>query len=236
MRVALVAGVNPCPQGWVAVYMPAIGGLPSTIFQESFQILCDMPFRVIVVNIPIGLPDAVVSGGRLADRDARILLERCNGMLYSAPPRRALQAASYSEAYRLALENSVDGTSIARGLYQHIVRIREVDDCMTPALQQRIFESHGELSFCIMAGCPLQHPPSEPWAAAERSKLLQRQHFPRLFVECAHFDLSHVPEHDFLAACAACWTARRVLQKKSRVLPEGKPILDARGLRMEKHA
>ncbi len=238
MGPALIAGVNPCLKGWIAVYMPAIGGLPSTVFHRCFQDICKMPFRVIAVNITIGLPEISVSGGRLADQNARALLKRSKNRLYSAPCRAAVSANSYEEAYQRGVKSSPNGNGvgISKGLYPHLKHIQEVDECITPKTQQRIYESHAELSFRFISDGPLQHAPGKSWGSSERSNLLQKEKFPRSFVECAHFDLSAVAEKDFLDACAACWTARRIFQGKVYVLPEGPPILDARGLRMEKNA
>lgn len=238
MGPVLIAGVHPCRKGWIAVFMPAIGGIPSVVFQQCFQDVCRMPFQIIAVNVPIGLPEISVSGGRMADRDARALLKHTKSTLHSAPCRIAMSAANYREAYQQAVISVPEGNGvgIAKGLYRYLGHIREVDESVTPDTQQRIYESHPELSFYFMAGAHLQYLPSDAWGAAERSVLLQQEDFPRQFVECAHFAPGDVSEYEFMAACAACWTACRIFSGTRFVLPKGPPILDARGLRMEKNA
>ncbi len=79
----------------------------------------------------------------------------------------------------------------------------------------------------------LEYPRHCPEGAAERCALLRSQNFSNTFLEQMHFPKGFVREADFLAACAACWTARRIFRREEYMLPELPPE-NEQGLRMEK--
>src|SRR4051794_18080564 len=75
----LLAGVVPCPPGWLIASGKLVGVQvhpedPRVL--ESFrEVLDNVPhYKVIAVTVPIGLPSKPTRGGRRADREARQLL------------------------------------------------------------------------------------------------------------------------------------------------------------------
>jgi predicted RNase H-like nuclease len=89
----------------------------------------------VTVDIPIGLPEHSEPGGRECDRLARGMLKpHLHGSVFSTPPRAVLGARSYDGARRIARSHSTSGSSLSRQAYGILPKIREVDECMTPAL------------------------------------------------------------------------------------------------------
>jgi len=141
--MACVAGVDGCPAGWIVVLVSSEEGTePRLVLCKSFdEILCLQPRpRVIVIDIPIGLLDERVPGGRDCDREARMLLGRPrSSSVFLAPPRAALSARSYDDARPHGL------TLQAFGI---LPKVREVD----AGRPSRSFEGGGETKAAPRSG------------------------------------------------------------------------------------
>ena len=99
---------------------------------------------------------------------------------------------------------------------------------MRPERQATVFEVHPELSFYEMAdGVPAMHRKKDKAGFDERSRCLGAAGFPDP-VSLALWRPSGVA----LDACAACWTARRIVNGIAVCIP-AEPPTDDRGLRME---
>jgi predicted RNase H-like nuclease len=188
----------------------------------------DVPL-VLGVDIPIGLLDRAVPGGRECDRAARALLgEPRARSVFSPPVRRVLKARSYEDALR---RNGRIG--ISRQCYGILAKIREIDDLMTPSLQKRVREVHPELAFYELSG-------GRALVASKKSEVGRRKRI-RLLERAWGIPLSSIVEanlssrvarDDIVDAIAVCWTAERIATGKGVPLPETPPR-DSRGLRME---
>src|SRR4051812_38086651 len=103
----LLAGVEPCPGGWLVVSakLQGISMFPQEpeVFPQFIDVLDYKPaFSVIAIHCPIGLLDAAVKGGRQCERAARKVLGwPRSGAIQAAPLRRALGARSFDEAAEL---------------------------------------------------------------------------------------------------------------------------------------
>jgi predicted RNase H-like nuclease len=126
------------------------------------------------------------------------------------------------------------GKSVSAQAFGIYSRIKQVNDVMTPQLQDRLFEVHPEVSFWAMAGFqPMVHPKKSSSGFEERRALLtnklgvgiRMRAQARAWVRPAGAD-------DVLDAIAVAWTARRVAEGTAGRLPPD-PGLDANGLRME---
>lgn len=116
-------------------------------------------------------------------------------------------------------------------------KIREVDAAMTPALQARVREAHPEVTSALLSGrrTGLAHGKKTAAGASERRGLLRAALAHDLDVAGirARLGRSRVLPDDVLDAAACLATARRILEGRAQVLPEGTGERDARGLRME---
>lgn len=237
-HIAWLAGVDGCRDGWFAVLFhlaqasPLLAEVRFALYW-SFSEVLKLPENPapIAVDMPIGLLDQAEPGGRSCDRVARILLGRARASsVFTPPTRSALKARSYREAMRL------NGAGMSKQTFNIMGKIREVDELMQPALQERLFEAHPELAFIALAGRPMRHNKKTPSGWQER-KTLVVPWFGAHFIEPNdlqnHFGHSRVAVDDILDACALAITARRIYEGRAVRLPESEPERDARGLRME---
>ena len=212
-----VAGVDGCRTGWVVVTDPSRAFVCADFAAVLDALDAD---TVIGVDIPIGLHDDYVVGGREADRAARTRLRSKAASVFSAPPRAAFGSATLPEA-------QARGCRITLQTLHITAKVADVDGVMTPALQGRVFEVHPELCFEAMRGGGPPLPRKRDRAGrAQRRDLLAR----------AGIDVPARPvgatEDDLLDACAAWWGAGRAAAGTGERVPASPP-LDGRGLRME---
>ena len=100
----LVAGIDGCPKGWVAVLLSDCRFGRAELaagFTSLLPILADA--RVIAIDIPIGLPTG--KKRRLADTEARKLLGGRGSSVFPTPPRLVLEAPTYAEANRISKQS-----------------------------------------------------------------------------------------------------------------------------------
>src|SRR4051812_12317586 len=227
----LLAGVVPCPAGWLVASGKLVGiqihPEPPRVAASFREIVDNIPqYRVIAVTLPIGLPTRVRRGGRKADQEARQILGfPHSGAIGSTPTRSALRKDDY-EAARKANGGLLDVVT-----WQQFKKIRELDEEMQPYLQRQVYEVRPELSFFqLNENVPMKHTKDSVRGRREREELLRRR-MPGseriLDAELPRVRLTHL-----IDAAATLWTARRVVTKAVTRLPED-PEWDDAGLRME---
>lgn len=227
----MLAGVVPCPPGWLVAPGKLVG---VQVFPEQpevvktfREILDAIPqYKVIAVTVPIGLPSEPRQGGRTADREARHLVGfPYAGAILSTPTRAALACLTYEEA------REANGGLLDVVTWQQFKKIREVDLEMQPYLQRQVFEVRPELSFYQLAEDEvLKHTKDSRAGQKERQELLRRRMPGSERVLEAELDavrLAHLTD-----AAVTLWTARRIVARAVSRLPED-PEWDENGLRME---
>jgi predicted RNase H-like nuclease len=192
--------------------------------------------RAIAVDIPIGLPDIAIAGGRACDRLARSLLGARTSSVFSPPSRRALNAFARKRDYRTvsnANASGRDGPRLSLQSYGILPKIAEVDAVMTPARQRSVREAHPELCFAqAHAGRPMKAAKKQPAGRTQRLAVLRTLGFPDPFALFGSPRPRGVAPDDILDACITCWTAERIARSLAVAVPSSAPV-DARGLRME---
>jgi predicted RNase H-like nuclease len=213
-----VAGVDGCRAGWIVVHEGR-----AEVHADFAAVLSALPDdAVVAVDMPIGLVDEHLPGGREVDRAARVELGRKRSSVFSAPPRCALGARTLTDARRRGARLTLQTLNL-------LPRIEDVDAVMTPELQSRVFEVHPELSFGAMArGSPVLAPKRSAAGSKERRALLQRAGI------CVPERPAGSAADDLLDACALMWSARRIAGGTASHVPDP-PSRDARGLSMELH-
>ena len=237
----LVAGVDGCRAGWVVVLTETacVDGAASAevAVAHDFRGVLELAreARVVGVDMPMGLLDAAVSGGRECDRQARRLLgwpRACS--VFTPPVRDALSRASYRRALSVNRASSAARLGISIECFGLFPRLREVDEALTadPALAERVTEIHPELSFRALAGASigLGEPKRSPRGLSRRLALL-RPVFPSLR-RTLQRRLGGVAADDILDAHAVAWSAARVARDGAVCLPSRPAPRDARGLPM----
>jgi predicted RNase H-like nuclease len=234
-----VAGADGCPAGWLVVFRSAAGReRRARIFGAIADALAapERP-KLIAVDIPIGLPGTSKRGGRAADREARKALGRDRqSSVFPTPSRPTLAAASFAEACEIEQRNSAPPKKISQQVFNILRKIREVD-----AIARRrrgvIFECHPELSFWAMNnGVAMKLPkkgsgrknPSGSHGSGleERRSLLVRNGYTSSFVTTRVGSSDEHSPDDLIDACAAAWTAERILKNEATRLPSTADIDD----------
>ena len=245
-RSRRVAGVDGCRAGWfvviasVAKYLGPqfIGGFPyiyklrdsfvARTFAEALSKTTDC--KLVCVDIPIGLSNG--DKPRQCDIAARKILGKGRASSVFPPPiRSCLPAKDLQIASEICFKHS--GKKLNRQSFFIMDKIRQVDDLMTPRLQQRVREIHPELVFWALNGKkPMQHNKKTLTGRNERMNLLSL-----IFSDVAELvakarNPKEAEPDDILDALAAAWTAGQAVLGKAETLPEN-PEIDGRDLRME---
>ena len=219
-----VGGVDRMSGGWVVVMGSRDGETTIDRAWNLAEVAAIKGLEFVVIDIPIGLPDR---GSRACDVEARALLGKPrSSSVFPAPIRPMLRARSYEEASRIG--NDVEGKGISKQTFAILAAIREADDLMTPALQDRLVEGHPEVSFAAMAGAGI----AEPKRTAEGRRIrvdLLSSHFPDLGARIT--ELPPGLQADAIDAYALLWSARRLAAGRADRMGDGSQ--DGRGLRME---
>ena len=234
--MAIIAGVDGCGAGWCVVQRDTESTRLSRYIAPDFLSILDVTrgAGIVAVDIPIGLLDQAVPGGRACDTEARKLLggKRASSV-FTPPVRAALDCSTYPEALEANRHSSSARIGISSQCFEIMPKIREVDRVMTPELQQKIREIHPELCFYAMNGCrAITQPKRTADGMDVRLVLLQKHGFGFLSSEAIQPIPAGVEADDILDACAACWTAERIHLGTAVCIPP-LPARDSRGLRME---
>jgi predicted RNase H-like nuclease len=225
MNPSWIAGIDGFRRGWFVVLVNhAQGRVIEThhYLCSSFKDVLNLTPapKVIAIDIPIGLLDTPEIGGRECDREARRLLKHPRASsVFSPPIRKYLPAQTHSEAPGISIQT-----------FGILPKIREVDEQMTPELQNRVVEVHPELSFYHLAGRAMQQNKKKPGGREERLDALLKI-FPNIREEVCSSHLK-VPYDDMIDAYAAAWTAMRIENGIAKCFPENPPV-DSKKLRME---
>jgi len=225
--VPVVAGVDSCPGGWLAVVVTFYEEIVAEdhILLGNFKELSEFltPSSYVAVDIPIGLLDEPVQGGRECDRAARKILGRPrSSSVFSPPVRPSLDCCTFEEARGYGLNQQSFGI---------LRKVKELDLLMTPDLQSRIREAHPEVSFFTLAGlAPAQAGKRKAEGRDERSALLKHYFF-QVEEGLERFPSSKAAADDILDAYACAWTAMRLFRGEAGCLPDDPPT-DEKGLQM----
>jgi predicted RNase H-like nuclease len=223
-----LAGVVPCPGGWLLASGKLQGITLSVDEPQVITTLIDVldyrpSFEILALHAPIGLLDEPRPGGRTCDAEARRLLG----------PRRG--AAVASAPWRSVVEGGVPADSDLAGLSVTVryllPRFAEVAKEMQPYRQRTVFEVHPELSYHQLNGDrPLRYPKGTRVGQEERRALLVGR-LPGV-ERLLDARLRRVSPRHLLDAAACLWTCRRIAARAITRIPED-PQWDSIGLRME---
>lgn len=232
----IVAGVDGCKAGWFAVLWNVDANTFTCRVAPDFWAVQTFAAtaQVIAVDIPIGLLDHAVPGGRKCDNLVRKLLSpKRASSVFSPPVRAVLECTTYEDALKANRDSSDHALGLSRQCFGIMPKIREMDRFMTPKLQQTVFEIHPELCFFGMNnGQAMSLGKRTTEGLAARMDLLVQNGVDTIVTQALRSRIPGAAQDDILDACAACWTARRIALGVATPIPPFPP-LDARGLRME---
>lgn len=213
-----VLGLDSCKTGWIAVAIDDQGFVDAfvapgiadaeAIGRERWGV------TVIVVDIPIGLPDA---GPRQADIEARAFIGPRRNSVFPTPIRAAVE----SDTYLAASAASFDATQkrISQQAWAITPRIRDVDAHLrSGASGIAILEGHPEVSFRAMASEPLPLYKKSLSGALLRRDLLADHGI--VLPHDLEARLKGAALDDLHDAAAMAWTARRAASGNAVSLPD----------------
>jgi predicted RNase H-like nuclease len=163
-----IAGVDRARGGWLAAILD--GDRIQLTFAETLaSLIDDRRLDLILVDVPIGLPDR---GPRGADLEARRLLRDWHSSVFPAPLRPMLAAKTWNEACEIRF--GIEGKRCSKQTFAIMDKITEVDSLMTPALQERVIEAHPEVSFTFANGlAPMKERKASSVGRRQRIGLLE---------------------------------------------------------------
>ncbi len=219
----LLAGVVPCPGGWLVMSgkLQGVTLSPDEAFVAPvfIDVLDHRPgYEVVAVAAPLGLLDEAEPGGRTCDREARRLLGWPRSGAVVSPPSRAAVV-------------SADGKGLNPVQRAMLPRAAELARDVQPYNQRSVHEVHPELSFHQLNGDrPLRWSKRLEAGIEERKELLvgKLPGAERLL----DVSLKGVRPAHLLDAGAALWTSRRIMARAVQRIPED-PEWDSEGLRKE---
>lgn len=227
-------GVDGCPGGWIAVGLGARGAFTSHL-ASTFPALIDALDRprLVLVDMPIGLPSAAVPD-RVCDRAARALLGRGRASsVFPVPARAALTADDYAQA--CDINERELGKRLSKQTWNIAGKIRELDDYLAAGRAPcAIREMHPEVAFAgLNGGAPVVAGKKRAEGRAARLEVLARHVDGAADIAAAargRFTRRQVGDDDILDALVGAVLARH--DSALETLP-GTPIRDERGLAME---
>jgi predicted RNase H-like nuclease len=217
----MIAGVDGCKDKWIAVIEDEAGRTAVRNpcgFEELYK---DKNLELIVIDIPIGLPDR---GSRLADVGARRLLKHRHVCVFPAPIRPILDCPSREEACAKCLDIGNKRVNVFQ--WAIVPKVRRIDLALRrhKGIQDRVREGHPEVTFALMnKNTPLLS--KKKTAGIEQRENLLRNYFSDLRTNTPHLE-------DVLDAYALLWTAKRIKLNTEQRFPET-PEFDRFGMRME---
>jgi predicted RNase H-like nuclease len=238
----LVAGVDGCPFGWLAVFRSTDGEPPCAQLFKSFADILKKEAAIIAVDIPIGLPTISERGGRKADRCARKMVgRRRQSSVFPTPSIATLRAKSFLQACQIEQKNSNPPKRVSQQVFNILYKIREVD-AIARNIPDLIFECHPEVSFCAMNNNVAMSLPKKVSRRKDHSGLSETglQERCRILIHNGYSEtfattrIGSAKEHgrdDLIDACAAAWTAERILKGNAIRFPT-EPDVDACSLDM----
>ncbi|WP_417691944.1 DUF429 domain-containing protein [Roseibium sp.] len=234
----LVAGVDGCKGGWVAVYFPnRRPGDARLLKVPHFADLLDTAtdLQVLAVDMPMGLPELIGPSGRGPEQAVRKLLGPRQSSVFSVPSRAAVFCEDYREACDVAQQTSQPPRKVSKQCFYLFPKMREVDAVLTPQSEDRIFEVHPEVAFWrLNDGVPMSLPKKVKSQANgpgldQRQELLQSYGFTSAFLEQKR--PAGVGLDDLLDAAVNSLIAMRILSGEARAFPTDF-VRDGKGLRM----
>ena len=237
-------GVDGCPCGWFSVGFDGDGGYEPEKF-SSFSALVDhyKGAKLILVDIPIGLPECN-EGPRRCDIEARAkLTDGRKSSVFPAPTRKTVHTAwQFPKNYNKAkeIEKKCAGKGLSIQAFSIAPKIAEVDMLMVSRggnENPQIREIHPEILFWGFNGRQsTNYSKKKKEGIEERIEILEKVEpkTQEIFdAACSKFYRKDVARDDVLDALAAAVAARGWWQGQGlRTLPEN-PDKDSKGLAME---
>jgi predicted RNase H-like nuclease len=222
--VTKVLGVDGWRSGWIGARVePGVDRVEWMLLPDGAAVLA-VEAVITAIDIPMGLPE---SGSRGCDVVARMTLYGAGSTVFPAPVRPVLHCKTHAEA--LEMLRGRGRTLMSAQAFGLVRKIKDIDDVLMPAMQDRVVEVHPELSFRRLAGVGRMPRKKTAAGVAVRLEALRR------WLPSVDRALTSVPKpvpiDDALDALACAWTAQQMQTGHFERLGDGDR--DMRGLLMQ---
>jgi predicted RNase H-like nuclease len=219
MTMTWIAGVDGFRRGWrvVLCHIDSDTWLMRDLATFRDLLALHEEPTIVCVDMPVGLPEYTQPGGRACEIEARRLLGPRRSSVFSVVGRIALACDSRGKAHVASV--AAGGIGVGAQAWGLSTKLREIDSSMTAERQRVVFEVHPELCFwALNSQQPMAHGKKTSAGRSDRIAALSRNRVPQVFLEqtVARLRSGH---DDFLDACAAAWTARRIFIGAAERLP-----------------
>jgi len=227
----MLAGVVPCPGGWLIVPARLAGVTVVAEDPEVMRNLVDVleykpKFDAAAIFTPIGFNDEPDGPHRPCDTEAQMLIGWPRRIAVSPTPSRAALHAETREA-AIALEPWLTREDLRRFKW-----VREAEREFQPFHQRTFFAAHPDLTFTQMNNdIPLESSPFHHDGIAQRMALI-RDKLPGVEETVLRTPPQGAAPLHVLQATGLLWTARRAAGRAMSRLPM-EPTWDTTGMRME---
>lgn len=226
-----LAGVVPCPGGWL-VLPGRMAGITVTaedafVVERLFDVLDFRPtFDAAAINAPMGLRDEPGREFRQCEVEAREFVGWPRAAaIYGTPSRTALQERTGLAASKI--EPWMNGHDKRRFRW-----LREAAHELQPYHSRRFFPAHPDVSFTQMNGeKPLKTSPYHEEGRLERLELIRSQ-LPGIDEVVTRTPPQGAHPTHLINTAAMLWTARRGSGRAMSRFPLD-PTWDSEGMRME---
>jgi predicted RNase H-like nuclease len=222
--VTAVLGVDGWRGGWIGARVePGVDRVEWLLLPGGAAVFA-VEAAITAIDIPMGLQE---SGSRSCDVAARMTLYGAGSTVFPAPVRPVLHCRSHAEA--LEMLRGRGHTLMSAQAFGLVKKIKDIDDVLMPAMQDRVVEVHPELSFRRLAGVGWMPRKKTAAGVGARLEALRR------WLPSIDLALTRVPEpvpiDDALDALACAWTAQQMQAGRFERLGDGER--DLRGLLMQ---
>ena len=178
-------GVDGCKEGWIGIGLSDGDGWDFKVCGEFPDLLaCFGDACVILVDIPIGLPEDGKPKLRDCDMDARWLLgEERGNSVFPVPSRQFVNEVmrsgwkypDYAKANKWSKDRYGAGISVQSfGITQKIGEVDKALPLLDESVSSKIREAHPEVCFSLLNGKPMSHKKRERPGFEERLGTLRR--------------------------------------------------------------
>ena len=221
---ALVVGFDGFPGGWMGCLWRGPGYAPRVVVLRSLwdaETALSASLTVSAIDIPLGLQEAALPGGRPSDICARKRLGPRRSPVFSPPARAALRATAHPEASMLNRSSGAHAPGLSKQTFEMFKKLRDANAALEGSewLRNRSIEIHPEVSFAAMLGAPLANPKKQAAGREERRHLLRDRGFGNISGFESDARSFGTAADDALDACAAAWTAWRRATGAAEFLP-----------------
>lgn len=229
----LVAGIDGCKGGWIAVCADLKTGNAYPVFVETLLALFERPLapELAAIDMPMGFADVAESGGRACERAARAILGPAGraSCVFSAPCRPALAETAYPAAS--ARNRAAHGIGLSKQSFNLFPKMREADEIRRIRPTIRLHESHPEVCFARLAGTPVRAAKKTDEGRRIRIDLLAKAGLEDVPRWIEQFQRKTVAPDDVVDAAVVCLTAIRIAKGAATALPAS-PERDRFGIEM----